>query len=269
MPSGSAAVPSGFVRSGLEISWPFLTATAQFLILRNTNSTFMQQQANQGHEIDMRELERQLSRPTGETGREVANMMNETNSGMILNTIESLRLRDHHVILELGHGNGRHLNDLMTRAQGLKYAGLELSETMFKEAQKINRDLLDHHEISFALYDGIHLPFKDHTFDRMLTVNTLYFWSDPEALLNEIGRVLKPDGYAVITYAQKKMMKKLPFVGEVFRLYDDNDIAELVGRTSMRLVDIVARTEQVKTKSGELVPRSYAMAIVESGRVTH
>ncbi len=214
--------------------------------------------------IDMQELERQLSHPTGQTGIEVANMLNETNIGMTLSTIELLDLKDNNVVLELGHGNCSHLAKLLSKAHNIHYHGLEVSETMFQEAKRINKDLEAGHAISFQLYDGEKIPFPDAMFDRIMTVNTLYFWSSPKKFINEIGRTLKPGGHCVITYVQKAFMEKLPFVGEIFHLYDDNDIRDLASTSALQLAQIVPKSEYVKTKDGQSVERMYSMAVLRA-----
>ena len=43
-------------------------------------------------DIDMRELEKQLSCPTGESGLELVEMMHESNLGMTVNTIDLLEV---------------------------------------------------------------------------------------------------------------------------------------------------------------------------------
>lgn len=220
----------------------------------------MKDRNTQDNGIDMKELERQLSHPTGQTGIEVANMMNESNTGMTLNTIDFLELEDDCSLLELGPGNCAHVGKLIGSTRNIEYCGLELSETMVQEAHRINQEIMTGREISFRLYDGIHIPFDNDSFDRIMTVNTIYFWSNPERLINEIGRTLKPGGHCVISFVQKEIMRKLPFVGDIFQLYDDNDLRSLVGKSNMDLIEIVRKTEQVKTKSGESVERTYSMA---------
>lgn len=216
-------------------------------------------------DIDMRELEKQLSCPTGESGLEVAKMMHESNLGMTVNTIDLLEVGDGDFVLELGHGNCAHLELLLKRADDVRYYGLELSETMYQAAQTVNAHLMDSHAVSFHLYDGGRIPFDDAMFDRIMTVNTLYFWKDPEALINEIARVLKPDGRAVITYAPREFMEKLPFIGEIFRLYSDEDVRQLIRQSPLKLVDIVHATESVTTKAGDKVTRPYSRALLGKG----
>src|SRR5690606_12980542 len=139
---------------------------------------------------ELRKLERQLSCPSGKFGLVVGQNMNISNMGMTLSTADLLELEDGNVVLELGHGNCGHLDQLLNKANDLRYFGLEISQTMWEEARRNHFDKL----AEFQLYDGVNIPFSDCFFDRFMTVNTLYFWSDPEKLLNEIERILKLGG---------------------------------------------------------------------------
>ena len=210
---------------------------------------------NKFTELEARELERQLAHPSGKTGIEVGKNMNETNIGMTLNSIEFLELKNENSVLELGHGNCGHLGKLLDSAKGITYFGLEVSETMWIEAKNTNADK----QAEFQLYDGETIPYADNFFDRALAVNTIYFWSNPGKLLNEIERLLRPGGICVLTYGDKEFMQKLPFVGQKFTLFDKNDIEKLVGKTGMRIVEFKDETEHVKSKTGEAVERNYTM----------
>ncbi|NBC25034.1 MAG: methyltransferase domain-containing protein [Bacteroidetes bacterium] len=207
-------------------------------------------------ENEIRELEIQLSCPFGETGIEIGKNLNETNIGMILNSIEFLELRDENVVLELGHGNCGHLDRIFEIAREIKYYGLEISETMWNESQNRNATK----QAKFELYDGENIPYNDKFFDRIMSVNTIYFWSDPIKLIREIERTLKPNGVCVLTYGDKEFMQKLPVVGEIFKLYGKNEIKDLVETTNLGIIDFKDKTEQVKGNTGEVVERRYSMA---------
>ncbi|RAV30752.1 class I SAM-dependent methyltransferase [Sinomicrobium soli] len=212
-------------------------------------------------ETEIRELEKQLSCPSGKMGVAVGENMNMSNIGMTINTIGLLGLDDGNTVLELGHGNCGHLVELLGRASGLRYFGLEVSETMWNEARNAHMGK----PAEFQLYDGVNIPFADRFFDRVMTVNTLYFWSDPEKLLQEIERTLKPGGIGVLTYADREFMRKLPFVGVRFRLFDKRDIEELIAVSELKITGFEDKTERVKSKTGDAVERKYTMVKIAKG----
>lgn len=208
------------------------------------------------------ELEKQLSHPTGETGIEVGEMMNQSNRGMILSSINALHIESDDHVFELGHGNGKHISLLFEKGKDLHYTGLELSETMHRAARTVNHDLEQAGQATFRVYDGLPFPLEDETVNKAFTVNTIYFWNNPNLVLDEFYRVLKTDGVLAIGFAMKHMMEKLPFTGDRFHLYDDTDISNLINASRFELKTISHQREQLKSKNGDLVDRDYAIAIL-------
>ncbi|WP_206365168.1 class I SAM-dependent methyltransferase [Sphingobacterium corticibacterium] len=212
---------------------------------------------------ELQELASQLRQPQGDKGVKVAEMMNETNMNMTLHSIKRLTLQEGERILELGHGNCGHLVQLLEQKRNLSYYGLEMSALMQEEAQRLNQQFFDNGQASFYLYDGLHIPFESNFFDKVFTVNTIYFWKEPEELLTELYRVIKPGGILNITYAQGDFMKQLPFVQFGFTLYNDEKIKELFDNTAFCLVEAETQTETVKSKIGETVDRPFTTITVK------
>lgn len=206
---------------------------------------------------DLEELASQLGHPKGEKGIEIADMMNATNIGMTRHAIASLELSGHEAVLELGHGNAAHVRQVLDPHPAVHYDGLELSELMHAEAKKINRDFIKAQQAAFHLYDGRRIPFSDGHFDRIFTVNTIYFWSDPPALLAEFYRVLKADGKLCITFAQESFMKTLPFTAYGFELYSTDKLEKLLAKSAFRIQKTESQMEQVRSKMGDLVDREF------------
>ena len=69
----------------------------------------------------------------------------------------------------------------------------------------------------FLLYDGSNLPLEEESFDKVFSVNTIYFWEDPSHMLSELARVLRPEGRLVLGLGLKSYMMKLIFTGTVLR----------------------------------------------------
>lgn len=212
---------------------------------------------------ELQSLASQLKHPSGDKGVEIADMMNETNIGMTKHAIHCLDILPDEAILELGHGNGGHLNYLLQQSAGLKYYGLEISELMKKEAEKINAVFVENKQANFYLYDGLLIPFPDHSFDKIFTVNTIYFWAEPEKLLKELHRVLRQGGKICITFAEESFMKQLPFTQFGFELYDVDKIQKLVDATLLKITGIEKQTENVKTKMGEMAERAFVSVVIE------
>ncbi|WP_312299610.1 class I SAM-dependent methyltransferase [Chryseobacterium sp.] len=211
---------------------------------------------------ELKTLAQNLANPQGEKGIEIGEMMNATNIGMTLESVRTLLIEDGEHILEIGQGNAGHLKHILGLAQNLAYTGVDISETMHQEAKKLNKDFGD--QADFILYEGKKLPFQDETFDKILTVNTVYFWENPVDFLNEIYRVLKDDGTFVLTFAQKDFMEKLPFTAYNFTLYNNNEMEELISGSHFKRMKISEKEEEIKSKTGdETIQRIYTILTIK------
>lgn len=210
---------------------------------------------------ELKALAAQLRHPSGDMGIEIADMMNETNAGMTKHAILCLDMQANDVIMELGHGNCRHLSYLLQQSSGLRYYGLEMSELMNAEAEKINQPFTRNKQAAFYLYDAKQVPFTGNFFDKIFTVNTIYFWEEPFALISELYRVLKPGGTLCITFAIGSFMKQLPFTKFGFELYDTEKIEQLMASVPFNITAMEPQLENVKTKTGEMVEREF-MSVV-------
>ena len=210
---------------------------------------------------ELKILAQNLANPQGEKGIEIGEMMNETNLGMTLESIKALSVEDGNHILEIGHGNGRHVENLLERAENLRYVGIDISETMHIEAEKNNTKFQDKAE--FVLYEGEILPFEDKTFDKIFTVNTVYFWKNPVNFLNGIYRILKDNGTFVLTFGQRNFMEKLPFTPYNFKLYNNDEMEQLISESHFKRMKISEKEEEIKSKTGEeFIKRKYTVLTI-------
>lgn len=208
------------------------------------------------NEEDLKNIAEQLSKPNGEAGIHMGEMMNSTNFSMTSDCINQLNLKENTSVLEIGHGNCGHLGFILSQANHLKYTGLEISSLMSDEAKKINSQFLSK-DVQFVLYDGIKFPFQEECFDSIFTVNTIYFWKDPQDFLAEIYRVLKPTGKMLITMADKTFMEKLPFTKYIFTLYDTIEVKKFAENAGFEISEIKENTDQVRSKAGDLITRKF------------
>lgn len=207
-------------------------------------------------------LARNLANPQGEKGLEIGEMMNDTNIGMTLESIKALLIEDDENILEIGHGNAAHVKSIVNKAQNVRYTGIDISETMHHEARRLNEAFKNQAE--FVLYEGQKLPFEDKVFDKIFTVNTVYFWKNPVEYLNEIYRVLKDHGTFVLTFGQRDFMETLPFTQFDFTLYNTDEMEETVSKSHFKRMKVSEKEEEVKSKTGdETVKRTYTVLTIK------
>jgi len=207
-------------------------------------------------------LAQNLANPEGEKGIGIGEMMNATNIGMTIESIQALLIEDNEHILEIGHGNAGHVKSILSRAQNIKYTGIDISGTMHREAKRLNEVFKD--QTDFILYDGEKLPFEDKTFDKIFTVNTVYFWKQPVDYLNEIYRVLKKTGTFVLTFGQRDFMEKLPFTRFGFTLYNTGEMEEMVSKSHFNRMTISERKEEIKSKTeDETITRDYTILTIK------
>ncbi|WP_316827509.1 class I SAM-dependent methyltransferase [Pedobacter miscanthi] len=210
---------------------------------------------------DLKNIARQLSCPEGEHGIKTGEMMHASNIGMTRSAIDALNLQNHDKVLEIGHGNGAHIAQLLSKAENLMYYGADISETIIAEAEKINQYFIDKGIVHFKLTDGNNLPFDNNRFDKIFTVNTIYFWTDPSGYLQEIRRALKLNGTLVLCFADKTFMQNLPFTPYGFTLYEVEKVKGLLADAGFTIKNIIKKLEQVQSKTGEQMEREYYVAV--------
>src|SRR5712664_3366938 len=97
-------------------------------------------------------------------------------------------------VLEIGCGLGT--DGTQFAKAGADYTGVDLTDAAVELARK-NFELLGLRG-DFRTADAENLDFADETFDLVYSHGVLHHTPDIEAAVNEIHRVLKPDGRAIV-----------------------------------------------------------------------
>jgi len=97
-------------------------------------------------------------------------------------------------ILDAGCGTGNF--SLTLAARGAEMVGVDRSAAMLSRARGKGREGPGRPE--WVRGDLAQLPFPAHSFDGVISITALDFMSCREAVIQELGRVLKPGGFLVM-----------------------------------------------------------------------
>jgi SAM-dependent methyltransferase len=101
-------------------------------------------------------------------------------------------------VLEVGCGPGR-LAILLARG-GVDVTGVDLDPEMIERARANAHAAVDGDggRPTFMVADAASLPFPDGSFDLAVSTLSMHHWADATKGLDEVARVLRPDGRALV-----------------------------------------------------------------------
>lgn len=97
----------------------------------------------------------------------------------------------------------------------------------------------------------------------MFSINTIYFWDNPQNVLAEIWRVLKPKGQLTISVRPKSIMEHYPFVKYGFKTFAKEDLTELISKNNFKVVDVIEKEEPEVEINGELTKTATLLITAE------
>jgi len=215
-------------------------------------------------EISPEELAKQLRCPNGKYAKQIGETMFLSNSNMIFKTIDLLQIQPESSILEIGFGNGQHLNYLLNKAPKSRYVGIDHSKEMIKEATQNNFELIQGNLVQFLWINSKEKPnFNRNSFDYCFTVNTIYFIDNLEEYLGFVFDFLKPNGKFAIGFIEKGFAEKMSFTQSIFRLYTCKIIEKILLKNGFKNLKTFDFTENTTSKDGRKIIRPFTVIVVK------
>jgi ubiquinone/menaquinone biosynthesis C-methylase UbiE len=107
-------------------------------------------------------------------------------------------------VLDLGCGNGRFFEFL--KDKDIDYIGVDFSEKLIEIAKE------KYPKIKFQVADALNLPFPNNYFDKIYSIAVLHHIPSEEfrmQFLKEARRILKPNGFLILTVWKPESKKSL------------------------------------------------------------
>ena len=129
-------------------------------------------------------------------------------------------------VLDVGCGEGNSEEKFKNHNQDVNWFGLDIAESPEVNSRKKNQG-------NFYTFDGINIPFEDNYFDIIYSNQVFEHVRYPEALLKEIHRVLKPNGYFIgsVSYLE-------PYHSFSFWNYTPYGFKEILNQAGLQAIEI-------------------------------
>ncbi|MDX1639542.1 MAG: methyltransferase domain-containing protein, partial [Balneolaceae bacterium] len=87
------------------------------------------------------------------------------------------------------------------------------------------------------------LPYPDHSFDKVFCNMVVYFWEEPGTHLEEVYRVLKPDGLFYTGIRSNRSMQEFPFTKFGFSLYGKESWKSILNEYGFAVLEVKEKAD--------------------------
>jgi ubiquinone/menaquinone biosynthesis C-methylase UbiE len=171
----------------------------------------------------------QACKPTGWFGRWVmANIFDIGNAKLNRLVYEKLSPKPGDNILEIGSGTGKLLGQIVRQVEGCMVTGIDFSDTMVSISRRRNRKHIENGRVTIHKGDIDTVSFSEDMYTKICSVNTIYFWPDPEATARNIVRLLRTGGMLALGFEDIAQLEQRRLDKSVFRLYSTGEVEALL-----------------------------------------
>jgi len=168
--------------------------------------------------------------------RSSLNIINQRQYKAIL---DNINLGHNDIILDIGFVNGYFINKLFKKNIPINIYGIEISNYMVNNVSKKYKKYVENSLLKLSLENIANTSFENGTFNKIYTINTIYFWNDLEKCFSEIKRILKPNGMFLNAIYTKGYLDKIIYTKYGFNKYSIEDIKKVTEENGMKINKIV------------------------------
>lgn len=135
-------------------------------------------------------------------------------------------------LLDVGSGSGLVTIKLANMLPEAQLTGLELSPSVLEMARQNAASSGVNDRVAFEMGSAEDMPFEDATFDMVTCLSTLHLLDNPVKMLDEVQRVLKPDGKFYIRDYRRSWLGALS--GHIRACYTPGEASDLLKRSKLQ-----------------------------------
>ena len=171
----------------------------------------------------------QARKPSGLFGRFVMSRIFEKGNAFLNHCVkEIIAVNANDRILEIGFGTGQLIYDMAQHMNKGIIEGIEFSDEMISIAKKRNKKYITEGKVKILKGNFDEVEFENNTYDKICTINTIYFWNEPKKTAEKIARLLKPGGKFITAFEDNKQLQDRKLDEDIFQLYSAFDVKDLL-----------------------------------------
>jgi ubiquinone/menaquinone biosynthesis C-methylase UbiE len=168
---------------------------------------------------------KQARRPRGLFGKLIMSLIfSKGNAALNQFTYELMSVQKDDKVLEIGFGTGTLINKIAQQIDKGIIEGIDFSDTMISIAQKRNKEYIKNGKVKLFNASFDEISIKTNNYDKVCSVNTIYFWENPEKTIRKIVGILKPVGRFVLSFEDKPGKKN----DSIFKLYTKEEVYDFL-----------------------------------------
>lgn len=133
-------------------------------------------------------------KPRGEEGAQMLLRMNDSHFQVTGWALSFFHFQETDQVLDIGCGAGGALKRISESIRTGHLIGVDYSDVSVRLSQEMNEKDVSSGKMEILKASVEQLPFEENRFDKIITVESFYFWPDPAENLKEVLRVLKTSG---------------------------------------------------------------------------
>ncbi len=179
-------------------------------------------------------MAKQLRLPSGPLAPWAARVLNRGNLPLIEHSIDALGLKPDSHVLDVGFGGGVSLGLLLDKAVDGEVFGVEPSPEMIRRAARRYQREVREGRLVLKRGTAGSIPFPDDHLDRVLSVQTIYFWPDTQGGLAEIRRVLSSAGWLAVATMPKHVQQHFHFAEQGHKVFGEEELTRALEEATFR-----------------------------------
>jgi len=174
----------------------------------------------------------QARRPSGLFGRIIMPLVFDYGNAYLNGFVaELMALQPDDRVLEIGCGTGKLMQRMARELKSGQIVGVDFSSEMVAIAEKRNRKNISRGTAAVVKADVAASPFSPASYSKACSVNTLYFWQDPDLILKKVMELLAPGGRFVLAFEDTEQLKRRELSADLFRLHTKDDVLRMLSNS--------------------------------------